>query len=69
MKFECSNIRKHKTTPAVKSTINSSFVKGQPGRYFNQVQKSIKCEDLFTNENFDKLSEYDEPPTEIPRYA
>jgi hypothetical protein len=45
-----------------------NFFAGQPSKYFNQVKKKIECADLFTNENFDNLSEDDIPSTKIPSY-
>ena len=38
------------------------------GEQFNQVKKEFICENLFSNENFDKPSEYPRPPRYLPKW-
>ena len=41
---------------------------GQPGKYFNVVEKNFDCPALFSNPDIDKPLEFREPPMRIPKW-
>jgi hypothetical protein len=51
--------------------INIDFVllfAGHPGKYYNHIRKHVDCPSLFTNENLDKMSQFELPPDQIPKF-
>ena len=43
-------------------------MKGEPGKYYQAIRKDVDCKSLFTNTDIDEASEFQFPPTKIPKY-
>lgn len=41
---------------------------GRPSKYFNFVDATVDCEQIFANEHVDRPSEFRSPPQRIPKY-
>lgn len=60
-----------KTIASIKSScgqVCDTTIKGIPGKYFDQLSKTVDCPALFKNEDIDKPMEYKIPPHRIPSW-
>ena len=43
-------------------------ISGQPGKYFDFIQKKVNCNDLFSNPFIDDPLQFESPPMKLPKW-
>ena len=60
-----------KTVASVRKScgeICDQSITGKPGKYFDEIQKKVDCDALFSNPDIDDPSQFHDPPKRIPKW-